>query len=652
MKQGKRIIKDIKGTLEPMITSSGGGYEEIKASAVTKTRRNAAGTMERTDKFANIDSGLIPYTLTKSNSRSYIGMRDVIILCQKAYYNNGTIRNIIDLMTEFSVSPIHFRGGNKQSLEFCTAYFKKTNLLGFQDRFFREYYRGGSVFILRQDGTISEKDLKKMTQIFGSSNTEIPLKYIILNPADIVLGGAATFVNGSYFKILSDYELEQLRNPRSEEDKALLQSLPKETRDAIKSGSSSVMMPLDNSKITAVFYKKQDYEPLAVPMIYPVLEDVNWKLEMKKQDMAIMRTMQQVILKITMGSEETPPNADHMKAMRELFENQSVGRVLVADYTTKAEFVIPQIAELLNPVKYEQVNQDIRDGLNDIMFGSEKFANQSIKVQIFIERLKQARQAFLNEFLIPEIKRICANLGFKNFPTPVFEDVEFKDGNEFNRTITRLMELGILTPQEGFTAIETGHFPTEEKSIEAQEKFRQLKDKGYYQPLVGGPVDQLETQKEMAKLNADLAPEPAQGVPPAKTAKPAVSGKAGRPSGSKRKQSTKKMTPIGGSEELYSLSSFVDNLTKSDGLQTQVMSALKEKYKKESLTKEQEDIGRQISHIIVANEDPENWTAENVSKYIENPIDTNPDRVKEINSLAADHQITSFTASLLYISEK
>ena len=52
----------------------------------------------------------------------------------------------------------------------------------------------------------------------------------------------------------------------------------------------------------AVFYKKQDYEPFAVPMGYPVLEDINWKQEMKQMDMAVARTTNQAILLITMGT--------------------------------------------------------------------------------------------------------------------------------------------------------------------------------------------------------------------------------------------------------------------------------------------------------------------------------------------------------------
>ena len=224
-------------------------------------------------------------------------------------------------------------------------------------------------------------------------------------------------------------------------------------------------------------------------MGFPVLDDINWKLEMKKMDMAVTRTTQQAILLITMGTEPEKGgiNQKNLESMQKLFENQSVGRVLIADYTTKAEFVIPDIAALIGPEKYEVVDRDIQIGLNNILIGNEKFANQSIKVQVFIERLKQAREAFINEFLIPEIRRISKDLGFKNFPMPHFQDIDLKDDLQYSRVYTRLVELGVLTPEEGIQAIETGRLPNEEESKLAQEKFKSLKDNGLYQPLIGGP---------------------------------------------------------------------------------------------------------------------------------------------------------------------
>ena len=164
------------------------------------------------------------------------------------------------------------------------------------------------------------------------------------------MAGNISFTNASYYKSLSDYELERLKNPRTEEDKQVLENLPAETKKQIKDGKSTqIRIPLEKDKVTAIFYKKQDYEPFSVPMGYPVLEDINWKAELKKMDMAISRTMQQAVLLVTMGTdpERGGVNQKNLEAMQKLFENESVGRVLIADYTTKADFVVPNIGAIL-----------------------------------------------------------------------------------------------------------------------------------------------------------------------------------------------------------------------------------------------------------------------------------------------------------------
>ena len=472
------------------------GIKEIKASD-GKLRRNRSATIERTDKYANITNGLIPFNRSTTNiySASNMDVRDAVILCQKAYYNFAIFRNTIDLMTEFSTSNIYFKGGSQKSRDFFEALFDKINLWSFQDKFFREYYRSGNVFIYRFDTNIKEDDLIKITQTFGVSKAAsviLPARYIIINPADIQIGGNISFVSNKFYKVLSDYELERLRNPRTEEDQEVYNALPDDVKETIKKKTNNAVMPLDTARLVAVFYKKQDYEPFSVPMGYPVLEDINAKAEMRKMDMAVTRTTQQAILLVTMGTDPDKGgvNQKNLEAMQSLFQNESVGRVLIADYTTKAQFVIPAIADLLDPKKYEVIDKDIQIGLNNILIGDEKFANQSIKVQVFIERLKQAREAFINEFLFPEIVRISKSLGFKNYPTPYFEDIDLKDDIQYARIYNRLVELGVLTPEEGLTAIETGRLPDPEASLESQVKYKELRDQGYYTPLIGGSQPQ------------------------------------------------------------------------------------------------------------------------------------------------------------------
>jgi len=309
-------------------------------------------------------------------------------------------------------------------------------------------------------------------------------------------------------------------------------------------------------------------------------------------------------------------NQKNLSAMQELFKNESVGRVLIADYTTKAEFVVPKISELLDPRKYEVIDRDINMGLNNILVGGEKFANQESKVEVFLGRLRQGREAFVNGFLLPEIKKVAKSLGFKNFPIPFYEDFSLKDDTNSKRIYTRLIELGVLTAEEGLIAIETGRLPDKESSLLSQKDFAALKDEGLYVPLIGGP----------------------------KVAEEA----AGRPAGSKKiKQQTKKISPIGAS---FSSVKVRDNLLQFQKVEEAVVASLKKKFKIKKLNESQVVVAGEIAKTIILNEEKDNWLGK-VAEYAENPTDRNKERIEKVLEIAARHQTDSFLASILFESE-
>ena len=600
----------------PLMTSN--------ASSFTRSRRNSASTIERTDRFKNIEDGLVPFKYSPgTQSNSNIDVRDAVVLCQKAYYNFAIFRNVIDLMTEFSVSDLYFKGGTKKSREFFQALFKKVNIWGLQDKFFREYYRSGNVFVYRFDGKLKPEDVNRITQVYAAeklqSDVFLPVKYVILNPADIQIQGGASFIRGKYYKTLTDYELSRLQNPQTEEDQELYNALEEDVKELLKRKNKSiVLIPLEANKVSAVFYKKQDYEPFAVPMGYPVLEDINWKAEMKKIDMAIARTTQQAILLITMGSkpEEGGINQKNLEAMQKLFENQSVGRVLIADYTTKAEFVIPNIASLLDSSKYDVVERDIQMGLNNILVGDEKFSNQQAKIEVFMARLTQAREAFINDFLMPEIKKISKTLGFKTYPAPLFDKISLSDNVNMFRIYNRLVELGVLTPEEGITAIETGRLPDKESNVTSQKEFLTFKNEGLYDPLIGG------------KNKTDSG--------------------AGRKSGTSN-VGPRQTSPIGAATK-FSLLKISANMLSAQKIVVLTEAALKKLHKIKNLDETQKKIAEQIAHLVIANEEPENWESK-VSNYLLDPVDKNQERIKSVRDIACEHQVDEFLASILYVSK-
>ncbi len=650
---------------EPLTTF--GDEKELKVSrASTKTRTNRSATIQPANRYGNIEDTFVPfrYSSTGGNT-SNLTIKDVIVLCQKAYWGFAIVKNIIDTMAEFSASNVYLTGGSKKSKDFFKAYFKKINLQDFIEKFFIEFYRSGNVFIYPMRGKVKESDLTKLTQIFGlelskAANVTLPIRYIILNPADVEIQGSVSFSNPIYIKILSDYELERLKNPKTDEDKEVLDGLDPESKKTIKDKKTGIIgINLDSKNIYAVFNKKMDYEAFAVSMIFPVLDDLEFKTELKRMDRAISKTCQQAVLLVKFGflgkDDSYNFNQNTAAALQKIFENESVGRVLIADFSTECSFILPQIGDLLDPKKYQVVNQDIKEGLNNILFGdtNEKFANQYAKTKVFVEKLRTARESFLNNFLSNEIKKISQELGFKNYPTAKFEDIDLEDSTEFKRIITRLAEIGFLTPDESFDAMLTKRLPTKEESLEAQREYKGFRDEGIYQPITGSEFLQKELQNNQLKVQKQLAEKAQENQLKMAELKPqTLPQPAGRPGGTTRKQSTKKIGPIGkGSEEKYSLTKIKDNLILAAKLEEEITNKLRKKHKiKGEINDQQKEIIEELRNIILANENSENWINK-IDDYIKSPVDTNNDRIDELEEIAFSHQLDNFIAGILLNSK-
>ena len=617
-------------------------YTETQASRYMRTesnsdefasRRNAVHKSNKKFRFSNIAGGMLPYVYGSDG----VNVRDSIELCQKAYANISVFRNAIDVMSEFANSNLYLEGGTQKSRDFIYKWFEKVNLWNLKDQYFREYYRSGNIFLYRVDGRFSQSDFDKLSKIYGSTVSlkpgKLPVKYIVLNPYDIVATKGSSFETGLYEKILSEYDIERLKNPKTDYDLQVFEALDADVKEKIKNGKynqDGIRVKLDPDHLVYSFYKKQDYEPFAIPFGYPVLDDINFKLELKKIDQAICRTIENVILLITMGAEPDKGgiNPRNMEAMQTLFKNESVGRVLVSDYTTKAQFIIPDIGKVVGPAKYEVINNDIKEGLQNVIVGDERYSNTQVKAKIFLERLKESRNAFIYDFLQPQIKMICQNLGFRKYPKVKFEETDIKDEVQLQRVATRLMELGIITPQQGMTALEKGIYPDPEELESAQREYVEQRKDGLYNPIVGGvPM---------------IAPETDDSSTPEKNQ---VQNEVGRPVGTSD-------IPQESSAALFSRENIQDIIYNSEDLRNFAIAEIKSKLNKKRLKKQEKEMIDELCQSIIISTENQDWKEKikiciNDSSNIESLYP-----MIEIQDLASEYSLDLYSAALLYHSKK
>lgn len=626
----------------------GEGYysEESSASRLSSssgtrvgTRNNLATTSLLRKRFKNIDDGLLPYDYSADG----VSVRDAIVLSQKAYFNVPVYKSTIDLLSEFSNSDIYFKknSGTEKSRRFVEAWLNKIKIYDLKDQFFREIYRSGNVFMLHLEAKVNKNSIKAYSEnpITALSEKKIPVRYIMLNPADIEVTEQMNFGDYSYAKILTNFEMAKLRDPKTEKDKDIFNSLPKEVKDELKRTKSNtntfiinreIQVPLDVLKLHPVFYKKQDYEPLAVPPGYSVLDDINKKMELKKVDQAIARSIENVILLVTMGNEPEKGGINHqnLKAMQEIFKNKSVGRVLVSDYTTKAEFIIPDLQKVMGKEKYDVLNQDIREGLNNILLGESKYADTEIKLKIFLQRIEEVRERFIKDFLQAEINTVCETMGLKRPPQIEFKRTDALNYADMQRLIARMVELGILTPNEGMDVIDKGVFPTAEELGLDQSKFVSERKKGYWSPLaLGGGVG----EKKEEKTSSQNSSSPTVSAPT-----------GGRPTGTGvEKQSKAKFA-------VDSIRSTLEDVSK---FQAQSECFYKEKLSLKNLNKEKKKVISEICLAIIQGCEKSEWKNK-LEQIVVNPSILTSLGVNDgILQISNDHNLSIEASSILFHSQ-
>ena len=202
----------------------------------TSARINRSSVTAPLNKFSQIRAGLLPYEISSDG----INVRESIELCQKAYANVPIFRNTIDMMSEFANAEIYLEGGNATSRNFFEKLLDRIKIWDLKDQYFREYYRSGNIFLYRIDGKFTLDDYKKFSQEVsdGPSLNKFPLKYIVLNPFEIVAKRSTVFntKDGAYAKILSEFDMERLANPKNDYDQAVFDALEPEVQEQIKNG--------------------------------------------------------------------------------------------------------------------------------------------------------------------------------------------------------------------------------------------------------------------------------------------------------------------------------------------------------------------------------------------------------------------------------
>ena len=394
--------------------------------------------------------------------------KDIILACMQAYERIGIVRNVIDMMAEFACQGIDLVHPNEKIQEFYKEWFKKVNGIERTERILNMLYRSGNVIIKRSTAKLKNSDVQNLQKGLAadvpvekpapSPKNEIPWSYTIYNPYTIEVYGEelAPFIGPNAFRYgvkIPEIINRKLKNPKEEIEKEMVSGIPASTFNPSISGGKSVPLPQD--KTVAIYYKRDDWQVWAKPMIYCILEDLLMLKKMKLADLAALDGAVSHIRLWRLGSLEHRilPTESAISRLADMLLNNVGGGSIDLIWGPELDFkeTSTDVVKFLGEEKYKPILNAIFAGLGipPSLTGlptGQGFSNNYISLRTLIERLDYGRQ-LLTRFWETEIKIVQKAMGFKLPAQVVFDHQTLQDEAAEKRLLIDLMDRDLISEE-------------------------------------------------------------------------------------------------------------------------------------------------------------------------------------------------------------
>tara|TARA_R110002020_G_scaffold133090_4_gene297019 strand:+ start:120 stop:2366 length:2247 start_codon:yes stop_codon:yes gene_type:complete len=432
--------------------------------------------------------------------------------CMDAYDRVGIIRNVIDLMGDFATQGITIVHPNRKIEKFFQKWFDKVSGKERSERFLNTLYRCGNVVVKRKTAKLSKKMERQLTKglddieivIPKVTKREIPWKYVFLNPLTVeVLGGQlAVFAGDARLGLKVSATIKKMI-VSGHEYPEIVAKLPKDLVKAVKDGKS--VIPLDPEKTSIYYYKKDDWQVWANPMILSVLDDVIMLEKMKLADMSALDGAISNIRLWKLGDLDNKilPTKTGVNKLRNILAGNVGGGTMDLVWGPELDFKesATEVHRFLGAEKYQPVLTSIYAGLGipPTLTGASNssgggFTNNFVSLKTLIERLEYGRD-LLVEFWNDEIETVQKAMGFR-FPAQIhFEQMILSDEAAEKNLLIQLVDRDLISAET--LQARFGELP----EIEKIRIKREVKDReNEKMPQKSGPYHNPQHRNDLEKI--------------------------------------------------------------------------------------------------------------------------------------------------------
>lgn len=474
---------------------------------------------------------------------------DIMLKATRVYYDCSLIRNIIDLMADFTGQGMRISHPVKSTERFYRAWYKRIGGEFITERFANYLYRYSNVIISKSYGTLSRSAIRNMSKAAGP----IPAGYTFLNPAivDLENGDISCFLKDKKYIIT----IPSSYNSKLGSDQ-ISKGLDPNIKKAITQGKPIAL----DSETTLVFhYRKDDWSPWAKPILYSVFRDIDMLDMLELADRTALDGAITNIRLFKLGNvaKDLIPTEALFSRLDDMLQSHTPGGTidLIWDEAIEMEESKTEVHKFLGKDKYiphlEKIYQGL--GIPTTLAGSSNTAgstNNFISLKTLLQRLEHGRN-ILTAFWENELAEVQKALGFAKAPVVEFDFSNLTDDVAYKALLIQLADRNLISDellQSAFnnnSELEKKRINREEKERDAGRRARKPGpyNEGDFEKLVlrdaitNGLIDPSKTGIETIdnmKMKQVKAPDKMEGPP-------------GRPKNSKDKKKRQRLrfNPIG-----------------------------------------------------------------------------------------------------------
>ena len=465
------------------------------------------------------------YEYYRPNERTPKTQIDKVAACLKAYDDFGIIRNVVDLMGDFGAQGVRIAHPNKKIEKFLQQWFKIVNGKERSNMFLNLLYRCGNIVVRRLEGKITLKTTKLWTKGDDSgipdveepslNKRTVPLKYIFYTPLAIeVLGGQiACFASKPMFALKLSGIANSIRNSVAVKDNLIediIKTLPNEIQEAVKRGSKYILLDQDN--VSSYYYKKNDWDVWATPMIAPILPDLYRLDKLKLADMSaldgIISSIRLWSVGVLDGVNSILPTKTTISKLRNILANNISGGVMDLVWGPELSFKESSSSSynFLGEEKYKPTLDEIYRGVGIpqtlVGGGGAGMTNNYMSLKTLIERLEYGREVLVS-FWNQELKRVQIAMGHSEPGIIIFDEMVLTDEASQNTLLLQMVDRNLISDETLRGRIKVNN------EIEEVRIKREHNEKGKKMPPKAGQFHKPQIEDDMKKIalqSGDVTP--------------------------------------------------------------------------------------------------------------------------------------------------